>query len=83
MRKSGTPCTIHLTLTHLVLCPFAPATHVNHSLFLVIVLSQVESLDGAAHLLKDHGGVLRWAEYEQKSHSDHEGKSFNLTPHDA
>ena len=38
--------------------------------------SQVESLAGAAHLLIDDAGVLRWAQQEQKSHVDHKGKSL-------
>ena len=37
--------------------------------------SQVGSLAGAAHLLNDNAGVLRWAQWEQKSHVDQKGKS--------
>ena len=37
--------------------------------------SQVGSLAGAAHLLNGNAGVLRWAQWEQKSHVDHKGKS--------
>ena len=37
--------------------------------------SQVGSLAGAAHLLNDSTGVLRWAQWEQKSHVDQKGKS--------
>ena len=33
------------------------------------------SLAGAAHLLKDNAGVLRWAQWEQKSHVEQKGKS--------
>ena len=36
---------------------------------------QVGSLAGAAHLLKDNTGVLRWAQWEQKSHVEQKGKS--------
>ncbi len=38
--------------------------------------SQVGSLAGAAHLLKDNTGVLREAQWEQKSHVEQKGKSF-------
>jgi len=38
-------------------------------------LSQVGSLAGAAHLLNDNAGVLRWARWEQKSHVDQQGES--------
>ena len=38
-------------------------------------LCQVGSLAGAAHLLNDNAGVLRWAQWEQKSHVDQKGKS--------
>ena len=38
-------------------------------------LSQVGSLAGAAHLLNGNAGVLRWAQWEQKSHVDQKGKS--------
>ena len=34
------------------------------------------SLAGAAHLLKDNTGVLRGAQWEQKSHVEQKGKSF-------
>ena len=34
--------------------------------------SQVGSLAGAAHLLNDDAGVLRWAQWEQTSHADHQ-----------
>ena len=37
--------------------------------------SQVGSLAGAVHLLKDNAGVPRWAQWEQKSHVDQKGKS--------
>ena len=37
--------------------------------------SQVGSLAGAAHLLKDNTGVLRGAQWEQKSHVEQKGKS--------
>ena len=37
--------------------------------------SQVGSLAGAAHLLKDNAGVPRWAQWEQKSHVDEKAKS--------
>ena len=37
---------------------------------------QVGSLAGAAHLLNDNAGVLRWAQWEQKSHVDQKGKSL-------
>ena len=37
--------------------------------------SQVGSLAGAAHLLNDNTGVLRWAQWEQKSHVEQKGKS--------
>ena len=37
--------------------------------------SQVGSLAGAAHLLNDNAGVLRWAHCEQKSQVDQKGKS--------
>ena len=36
---------------------------------------QVGSLAGAAHLLNDNTGVLRWAQWEQKSHVEQKGKS--------
>ncbi len=36
---------------------------------------QVGSLAGAAHLLKDNAGVLRWAQREQKSRVEQKGKS--------
>ena len=36
---------------------------------------QVGSLAGAAHLLKNNAGVLRWAQWEQKSHVEQKGKS--------
>ena len=38
--------------------------------------SQVGSLAGAAHLLNDNTGVLRGAQWEQKSHVEQKGKSF-------
>ena len=38
--------------------------------------SQVGSLAGAAHLLKDNAGVLRQAQREQKSLVDQKGKSL-------
>ena len=38
--------------------------------------SQVGSLAGAAHLLNDNAGVLRWAQSEQKSDVDQKGKSL-------
>ena len=38
--------------------------------------SQVGSLAGAAHLLNDNAGVLRWAQWEQKSHVEQKGKSL-------
>ena len=34
------------------------------------------SLAGAAHLLNDNAGVLREAQWEQKSHVEQKGKSF-------
>ena len=34
------------------------------------------SLAGAAHLLNDNTGVLREAQWEQKSHVEQKGKSF-------
>ena len=37
--------------------------------------SQVGSLAGAAHLLNDNTGVLRWAQREQKSLVEQKGKS--------
>ena len=37
--------------------------------------SQMGSLAGAAHLLKGNAGVLRWAQWEQKSRADQKGKS--------
>jgi hypothetical protein len=37
--------------------------------------SQVGSLAGAAHLLNNNAGVLRWAQWEQKSHVEQKGKS--------
>ena len=37
--------------------------------------SQVGSLAGAAHLLKANTGVQRGAQWEQKSHVEHKGKS--------
>ena len=37
---------------------------------------QVGSLAGAAHLLNDNAGVLRWAQWEQKSHVDPKGESL-------
>ena len=36
---------------------------------------QVGSLAGAAHLLKNNTGVLRLAQWEQKSHVEQKGKS--------
>jgi len=33
------------------------------------------SLAGAAHLLQDNTGVLRWAQREQKSRVEQKGKS--------
>ena len=36
---------------------------------------QVGSLAGAAHLLNDNTGVLRWAQREQKSLVEQKGKS--------
>ena len=36
---------------------------------------QVGSLAGAAHLLKDNAGVLRWAQWEQKSRVEQKDKS--------
>ena len=38
--------------------------------------SQVGSLAGAAHLLNDNAGVLRQAQWEQKSRVDQKGKSL-------
>ena len=38
--------------------------------------SQVGSLAGAAHLLNDNTGVLRWAQGEQKSPVAQKGKSL-------
>ena len=38
--------------------------------------SQVGSLAGAAHLLNRNAGVLRWAQWEQKSHVDQKGKCW-------
>ena len=38
--------------------------------------SQVGSLAGAAHLLNDNTGILREAQWEQKSHVEQKGKSF-------
>ena len=38
--------------------------------------SQVGSLAGAAHLLNNNTGVLREAQWEQKSHVEQKGKSF-------
>jgi hypothetical protein len=38
--------------------------------------SQVGSLAGAVHLLNDNTGVLREAQWEQKSHVEQKGKSF-------
>ena len=35
----------------------------------------VGSLAGAAHLLNNNAGVLRWAQWEQKSHVEQKGKS--------
>ena len=41
--------------------------------------SLVGSLAGAAHLLNDNTGVLRGAQWEQKSHVEQKGKSsFDL-----
>ena len=37
--------------------------------------SQVGSLAGAAHLLNNNADVLRWAQWEQKSHVEQKGKS--------
>ena len=37
---------------------------------------QVGSLAGAAHLLKNNTGVLRSAQWEQKSHVEQKGKSW-------
>ena len=37
---------------------------------------QVGSLAGAAHLSNDNAGVLRWAQWEQKSHVEQKGKSW-------
>ncbi len=37
---------------------------------------QVGSLAGAAHLLNFNAGVLRQAQWEQKSHVDQKGKSL-------
>jgi hypothetical protein len=34
------------------------------------------SLAGAAHLLQDNTGVLRWAQREQKSRVEQKGKSL-------
>ena len=48
------------------------------SLLLLIYInksSQVGSLAGAAHLLQDNAGVLRAAQWEQKSRVEHKGKS--------
>ena len=36
---------------------------------------QVGSLAGAAHLSNDNAGVLRWAQWEQKSHVEQKFKS--------
>ena len=38
--------------------------------------SQMGSLAGAAHLLNDNTGVLREAQWEQKSHVEQKGKSW-------
>ena len=38
-------------------------------------VGQVGSLAGAAHLSNDNTGVLRWAQWEQKSHVEQKGKS--------
>ena len=38
-------------------------------------LSQVGSVAGAAHVLNNNAGVLRWAQWEQKSHVEQKGKS--------
>ena len=38
--------------------------------------SQVGSLAGAAHLLNDNAGVLRWAQLEQTSHVDQKEKKL-------
>ena len=37
---------------------------------------QMGSLAGAVHLLNDNTGVLREAQWEQKSHVEQKGKSF-------
>jgi len=37
---------------------------------------QIGSLAGAAHLLQDNAGVLREAQWEQKSHVEQKGKSL-------
>ena len=38
--------------------------------------SQMGSLAGAVHLLNNNAGVLRRAQWEQKSHVDQKGKSL-------
>ena len=38
--------------------------------------SQVGSLAGAAHLLNNNTGVLRGAQWEQKSHVEQKGKRW-------
>ena len=38
--------------------------------------SQVGSVAGAAHLLNNNTGVLRSAQWEQKSHVEQKGKSW-------
>ena len=38
-------------------------------------VGQVGSLAGVAHLSNDNTGVLRWAQWEQKSHVEQKGKS--------
>ncbi len=38
-----------------------------------------ESLAGLAHLLNDYAGVLRWAQWEQKSHVENDSNCFLST----
>jgi len=44
---------------------------------LVPDVSQMGSLAGAAHLLKDNTSVQRQAQWEQKSHVEQKGKSLS------
>ena len=47
---------------------FIAAVHPTH------LQLQMGSLAGAAHLLKDNAGVLRWAQWDEKSHVEQKGK---------